>query len=1363
MEKHATFNLPYIDPKYHIISSTEQLQNLSPFQYTESYVFVGMIDSAQISKRGNLVVNLINPATVDVDYITDKKNKGMFCFLSSDLQSSALRDIERKFEWKPVANTMTYFKSGKLIPIVITCTVHSSNSVHPPFLMCKSISILSYRGYAQIAANCNVQGLREIVTDSLINIKKLYDDPKNIFIIKDSKNVYDNVDLFRNFDLTILEDYRRELIAQNLLNERAAEEKRIMEEQLKEKEMEKKRLVEEKAREEIFLAEEKEKQEKLLAEEKANKERLLAEEMAKQEKLLAEEKAKKEKLLLEEKAKKAKLLAEEKAKQERLLAEEKAKQEKHQSEQKHASRDLNSSLKNTLSNISSAKDTSESADSKGNLEQKKAVSFQDNVPLSMMASQISSAVFTVETKNDQSKDAKKEVAVTTDDKISKQIEETRPNKNNEIGDDNFFEMDIPQFSTQAEPEISQPTLNKPKPKFVPVEDVEFISESDESDYDMMTGKRKETSKTPSLYEPALKRKKENGIEDKKPLFISEAHKENIRASEKIEEHESSSSGFLEDDDKNFYGDSVMADLDKSNDVQEKRSQPINRGKEIISNFFGNLEGKGKRNEERNEVNKKILSSLTREGQNPSGPRNMQIFSMAEDMSSQGVISATLESPPRNTRLFEKPEIIFSQPSNQQTPTKMISKGTQTPMNFFTFNLLYSQAVSSAKMGHDAMNNDISSTKKEVGKVVDPHKIDKEILKTEPKAVPAIEKIKPKKVASIAKTTINSGDIPVNKNDTTAKENVPSLPTKLQETAVKTVVSAKDNSPIKKTKMNVVLKSVQEKTLKKKTKNDVSSKKDDVQVQNVNSKQTGKVPLETSNEPEKKIQEVFTLKPNGFRSRINRLVKAPKQAVKVNCIVVGMVPFDDSIGIHKYGRITLNVIEASDYKICSKVMRYEGMIIDLTVKNTAVLADVFKVKTGEQLYEKMRNMFFCGNERKEYEFMITKDNDGGFTWIQKAFTHEDLNADSEGVYPVKRGELSLPTSVMFKDLGPSSIGTFSTNVLLVGIRCKKALGGAKYRLLVTDFTNCPSIREANVRNITALGEMQLFNVHEVFIGNDVIGESLINELQQTYGEKLNDFNFQFAIDNMYFKDLCLSHLGIVLSLKYSTKFYSNSLDIRYLTSFLLKYENGFSGSLEAMKQLRELYENYDTKISRNLLKGSIKSIQICMPYSYQDNGYVLFADKYSKEKQESLKELVTNTLDRIKHTDKLSIYDKVLEVNSLKGVLLNVTKTNVIIQLTNYQLLGAKYMSNGCIEFEVGVKGENGSFKMYILPQSNISKMFSKKENTESTHPLVYNEIMKLKFPTSPKSPIFLSSFRMPFGDDDCLAQYWVMIGFSSIW
>lgn len=65
--------------------------------------------------------------------------------------------------------------------------------------------------------------------------------------------------------------------------------------------------------------------------------------------------------------------------------------------------------------------------------------------------------------------------------------------------------------------------------------------------------------------------------------------------------------------------------------------------------------------------------------------------------------------------------------------------------------------------------------------------------------------------------------------------------------------------------------------------------------------------------------------------------------------------------------------------------------------------------------------------------------------------------------------------------------------------------------------------------------------------------------------------------------------------------------------------------------------------------------------------------------------MTNTLDRIKHTDKLSIYDKVLEVNSLKGVLLNVTKTNVIIQLTNYQLLGAKYMSNGCIEFEVGVK------------------------------------------------------------------------------
>lgn len=1339
MEKFATSNLPNIDPKYHVISSAEQLQNLSPFQYTESYVFVGMIDSAQISKRGNLVINLINPASVDGDYMTNKKNRGMFCFLSSDLQSRALKDIEKKFEWKPVANSMTYFKSGKLIPIVITCTVHSSNSVHPPFLMCKSISILSYRNYVQIAANCNVKDLRELVTDSLLNIKKLNDDPKNIFNIKDSRNVYDNVDLFRNFDQSILEDYRRELIAQNLLNDRVAEEKRILEEQKKEKE-------------EKLLAEEKAKKENVLTEEKANQEIIMAEEIAKQEKLSAEEKAKQEKILAEEKVKK-----------DHFLHEEKGRQQEFQVEQMDASKDLTTSLKNTPNNGSFAKATSESVDNKGSLVQKKADSFQDNVPLSMMASQNISGILSAETKNNHLKDAEKEISATKDAEIGKDIEETRLINNEEMGDDNFFEMDIPQFSTQAEKEREQPALNKPKPKYVPVEDVEFISESDESDYDMMTGKRKETSKTPSMYEPAVKRQKENEFDDNKPLFISEAHKQNNQTSEQLEEHKSSSSGFLEDDDKNFYRDSVMADLDKPNEVPEKSSQPINKGKEILSNFFGNLEGKGKRNVKRDEVGKKIQSSLTRELQNSSGSRNMPIFSMAEDMSSQGVISATLESPPRNTRMSEKPEIIFSQPSNQQTPTKMISKGTQTPMNFFTFNILYSQAVSSAKIGHDAMSNDISSTKKDAEKITDTPNVNKVTSQSVHKAMPKIEKNKPSKVVSITETKIDPGAVIVNKIETTTKENVPSVSSGLQETDVKNFGNNNNNNPIKKTKLDSVFQNVQEKLSKKKQKKDISTRKIDVKVQNVNSKKTNKAPLEISRDVEKVAQEVFTLKPNGFRSKINRLIKAPKEALKVNCIVVGMVPFDDSIDIHKYGRITLNVIEASDYKICSKVKRYEGMVFDLTIKNTALLADVFKVNTGEQLFEKMRNMFFCGKQRKEYEFMITKDNDDGFTWIQKAFTHEDLNTDSEGVYPVKRGEQSLPTSVMFKDLGPSSIGTFSTNVLLVGIRSKKALGGPKYRLLVTDFTSCSSIREANVRNITTLGEVQLANVHEVFIGNDVIGESLIKELQKTYGEKLNDFNFQFAIDNMYFKDLCLSHLGIVLSLKYSTKFYSNSLDIRYLTSFLLRYENGFSGSLEAMNQLRELYENYDTKISRNLLKTFINSIQICMPYSYQDNDYVLFADKYSKEKQEFIKGLVANTMDKIKHTDKLSIYDKVIEVSSLKGVLSNINKTNVIIQLTNYQLLGANYMSNGCIEFEVGVKGENGSFKMYILPQSNISKMFSKRENTESTHPLVYNEIMKLKFPTSPKSPIFLSSFIMDFGNDGCSAQYWVMIGFSSIW
>ncbi|KAL6930932.1 hypothetical protein ACO0R3_004056 [Hanseniaspora guilliermondii] len=1276
MKNDDQLNLPIIDPKYNIISSTEQLRNLSPFQYTEAYVFVGMIDSAQISKRGNLVVNLINPASIDVEYISDKKNKGMFCFLSSDLQRMALKEIERKFEWKPVANTMTYFKSGKLIPTVITCTVHSSNSVHPPFLMCKSIDILSYRSYAQIAANCNIEEIRNIVTDSFINIKKLNDDPKNIFSIIGSRNANDNVDLFRKFDNSILEEYKQQLLAQKLLNERAAEEKRI-------------------------------------SDQEKEKERLLAEEKAKQEKLIAEE--------------------------------------------KQTSKDLNTSLKIFSNNEKSNHNPSQTLESNTNLKQKQVVPLNDNVPLSMMTSQINSGAIDV-----QNKDVKEEPSAAKDDEISKQIENPSAIENEETGDNNFFEMDIPQFSTQVEQEQSQPILNKPKPKFVPVDDVEFISDSDESDYDMMTGKRKETSKTPSIYEPALKRKKENEAENDKSLFIAETHKENNPTSD-LPDHESSSSGFLDKEHKNFYRDSVMDDVDKTNDIQEKSNQPINKGKEIISNFFGTFEGKkGKKSNVANEVHQKIEGSLSRERKDPSESRNMQIFSMAEDMISQGVISATMESSPSNTRLLQKPEIIFSQPSNQETQTKMISKGIQTPLNFFTFNLLYNQAVSKARMGDDAMTNDTSSKRNEFEKGIASTETIKNKPKKDLKIVQKNDTNKTKVAVSTVKSTNNSKDELVNKKEKITKENISSSLSAVQETSVKnSEILNNKNQPMNK-EPHVILKTVDDATLKKSPNDGLSPRKGDLKVQTVKTNQ-----IVASNEAAKgalkKTNKAFSLRPIGFRSRINRLIKAAKETVKVNCIVVGMVPFDDSIDIHKYGRITLNVVEASDYKICSKVKRFEGMVFDLTVKNTVLLAEVFKASTAEQLYEKMRNMFFCGNKVKEYEFLITKDNDGSFTWIQKAFVHEDLDAGSESIYPVKRGELPLPTSVMFKSLNPSSIGTFSTNVLLVGIRCKKAIGGAKYRLLVTDFSGCPSIREVNVRAITVLGEMQLSNVYEVFIGNDVIAESLINELQQTYGEKLNDFNFQFAIDNMYFKDLCLSHLGIVLSLKYSTKFYANSLDIRYLTSILLKYENGFAGSLEAMKQLKMLYENYDTKISKNILKGSMKSIQICMPYSYQDSGYVLFADRYSKEKQESIKRLVNKTLDRIKHTDKLSIYDKVVEISSLKDLLNNVHKTKVIIQLTNYQLLGAKYMSNGCIEFEVGVKGEKGSFKMYILPQSNISKMFSKKENTESTYPLVYNEIMKLKFPTSPKSPIFLSSFEMAFGDDDCLAQYWVMIGFSSIW
>ena len=234
---------PEIDQTYNVIGSLDELKALSPFQYTEKSVFVGMVDSGQISKRGNLVINLINPSIIDGEYITNKKKRGLFGFLGAEAQGKSLKAFEDKFTWKPVGNTVTYFKLGMLVPALVTCTVQSSNSVHPPFLMCESVDILTYKQYLDLAANCNISQIREIVTKSVEVIKKLNDDPNIPFKIVDSKNGRDDANLIRNFKPQDLEAMREDYLAMKILAEREKqakkEEQEKKEEEVKKKEHEK--------------------------------------------------------------------------------------------------------------------------------------------------------------------------------------------------------------------------------------------------------------------------------------------------------------------------------------------------------------------------------------------------------------------------------------------------------------------------------------------------------------------------------------------------------------------------------------------------------------------------------------------------------------------------------------------------------------------------------------------------------------------------------------------------------------------------------------------------------------------------------------------------------------------------------------------------------------------------------------------------------------------------------------------------------------------------------------------------------------------------------------------------------------------
>lgn len=1378
-------SLPNIDPNLHLISSEEELRNLSTSQYSQKFVFVGMIDSAHISKRGNLVVNLINPALTDAAYFTNKKNKAILAFLSSELQTTALAAIKEKFEWKLAGNTATYFKLGKLLPTLITCTVQASNSVYPPFLMCESITILTYKEYLNLAANCNISEIREIVTEAVQQLRKLHDDLKVPFSIIGKDSGDDNANLIKNFELSLLDTMREQYTSQQLLSETVAKNAELSEETA--------------SQESEILSEEELDIENL---------KLILVNRDSQPKVVAlnpviDQKVGFSKDVLQQE--------EQKGKKEEFYTKNEQQKEKK---------------KEFITENEQQKENND--DIKTNTEPKNqgaAPIGNDELSRQVVCLPNSQSLIEEEGKNNTGEESEILAVAINDQKASQNVATSSVKYDADNADAQYFEMDIPQFNTQAQYEKSPSMINKSKPQLVHEKDGKLASQSNKSGNDVITGKRKEIRETLSSLEPALKKTKQTvsiDNEEAKNVATSESFDNQNQQKHQENGNESSLSVFSNHVDNDFYSENNMVDDHENNDEEANINEQskVNTGKNVLDLFFENVpvnpsENNIKGNTEIS-TNSKIREeelkiSEPKDNLPSSEPENIQNDSVVEDNenSQPETFKSTEITPPLNNAV-EQQEIIFSQPTTQTPPVTMISKGTQTPMNFFAFNILYNQAVFQAAGGQiTSFGNRTSLTSAELPSNTTSKTIDKPNLKapikrgrkpknTEQKDKQNKETVDGKDVKNKSKNLKQPPFEVSNEATETSSSKTKSVTSELeannshkQPEALNTATipdksDMKQNKAIKEKKTSAV-KEVKQKSSATVAKSKSALKNVDVAT-SLPSQPTGEVAAAATNvelavtktvSPAKKKVErskgtkkapviPYVLKLNGYASKINRLIKNAKDVEKIKCVVVGIVPFESNLDLNRYANLTLNVVELSDYNLGLKANNFDGVVIDLNVKNTVLLAQLFKAKTGEHLYDNMVKMFFCNTEKKEIEFTIKKESDGSFTWVHKQFKNENIDAEIldsnyQKMHPVKKGDIPLSSTKQFSDLDISSIGTFSTNVLLVGIRCKKGLASSKYRLLVTDFTECQYLRDVNLRDVTSLGGQALHHVYEVFVGNDIIAESLISELQNTYGKELNDFNFQFAADTMYFNDLMLSQIGVILSLKYSTKFYSNMLDIRYLTSTLLKYQSGFEGPLESMEQLKKLYENYDATVPKSLLNVWGRYIETCIPYSHNGKEYVLFAEKYNKEKEEAIKRQVELTLNNIQKADKLSTYEKVLETSSLKDLLENKENTNIIFQLSNYQLLKAKYMSNGCVEFKVGVKNETGFIKMYILPETYIYKMFPQRENPKPNYPVIYSEVSKLKFPTSPKNPIFLCSYKMDFRNDGCTAYYWVVTGFSTMW
>ena len=993
------------------------------------------------------------------------------------------------------------------------------------------------------------------------------------------------------------------------------------------------------------------------------------------------------------------------------------------------------------------------------------------------------------------------------EKVSIYIDDEKKVENDNYGggddDDaqNFFNLNLSQLNKETDSVTNKDTLKSvSEKKILPNVDLGF-DDSDESDFDMVTGKRKKRDLDKAEKEnvaPKLKRNKISSSSEESLQFYDAqeiAQNEEDEEETEEEEEEEEEKNIDEYRHKQFIQTQRSGSLIFNSQYRDIESDSTNKSnfssKQALSQFF-------------DEVNcdEKLPKDISNEDE-----KNSQVSSIKETP----IVITSEQKDQNNISRVTQPGglIIRSQSQNEShaTPTQekpvIVHAGVQTNINYMAMELIwkrthallaepspsstFSNSLNSPSLQYNLNSVTPISTKTRLTKKIQhiPNlQMDKKTGTIQGALLsdPGREKQRLNKIDSVLE--VDEDDVEEMMEDGMAIGSSPAKPRTVSngngeeenddeeeegddydediennamivETTNAGDVSKKDKkSPISKKQPLPAI-----------SQPELSSDSDDEEEKEIDLNAFKKKKIQSSSEITKKTTKEETSIVTQNDSKIHRLVKGVGNIAPISCNVLGILPLTTSIPRSIYGNFVLQVVESADYIRClANKQDIKKFIVNIHVRNTESLAKRLGMdensgdEDDDSLLKKIYKLFAIGLE-KNVIINIRRQKDNDLHWFYKKTFDSSMSDCLETKN--QQADINLTKTCTIGDLNFNELGKHDIYVFLVALRIKKEGTGA--RLLVTDFLDFSSSDIIFAPPATTLNGHELTTVKEVFVKNVYMFRKIIAEVNSIYGLNINTDLSNGGIDTRFFTDYPLLDLGVVVRLSGWTKEFRGMIDLNMNRLTFLQRNKTIDGPSKEMQKLNSLYKRYDSNTDQSFLEKNFNNLVKFLPYKKNDKTGEIVLEEHVDDKNVLL-ENYDYALKQIKNLEyeELSVEeDDVFEVETLGDLNDKINDAFTIYEINNVEIINIKYYSEKCLELILQKNGETSN--IYLLHEKNVRAMFLQHRKIRNSRNAVYNTLKKMSYPLALDSPIFVISRIVQFKQNGFKSNLWEMIGFDEIW